>query len=297
MADETIFEKVLRVENKDIFIDLKQNRQGTYLKISERNGTSRSTVLIPASGLERLCKVLEEAVVSAKEKGGVSARVRKPRVDDPEIRSRSVYVSGISWATGDEELLEHMSHAEGIVKATVLRVREKRSLGCGLVEYDTREHALNAITVMNDTELGGRKIHCREDRDTEAEGEVVVEDVAPVRAPVNKAPKKEKEKKEQKDPKEIKAPKEPKAPAVEKVLDASKVFCTNLSWDTTPDELSLYFSQVGLVTDAEIMNRNGRSLGCGFVEFSDVTAVGVAIAELNSTELKGRPIVVREYYQ
>jgi len=40
-----------------------------YLKISERNGTSRNTVLIPASGLERLKQVLDEAVISAKDAG------------------------------------------------------------------------------------------------------------------------------------------------------------------------------------------------------------------------------------
>lgn len=290
MADESIFEKVLRVENKDIFIDLKKNKNGTYLKISERNGGTRNTILIPASGLERLHKVLEEAVVSAKEKGGVSPRVRKSRPEDPETRSRSVYVSGISWTTGDDELQAHMSQAGGVVKATVLRIKEKRSLGCGLVEYQTRDQALHAIKTMNDTELGGRKIHCREDRDQDAEAEgeerVVVEEVTPAPAS-SEAKGSKKERKER----------APKAPAADKILEANKVFCTNLSWDTTPDELSLYFSQIGIVADAEIMSRNGRSLGCGVVEFGEDAAVPVAIAALNSTELKGRVIVVREYYQ
>ena len=45
LTDDTIFERVLRVENKDIFVDLKKNKNGTYLKISERNGRNRSTVL------------------------------------------------------------------------------------------------------------------------------------------------------------------------------------------------------------------------------------------------------------
>jgi hypothetical protein len=48
------------VENKDIFVDLKKNRGGVYLKISERNGNGRNTVLMPASGIAKLKAVLEE---------------------------------------------------------------------------------------------------------------------------------------------------------------------------------------------------------------------------------------------
>jgi len=50
------------VENKDIFVDLKKNGNGVYLKLSERNGKSRSTVMIPASGIMRLKSVLDEIV-------------------------------------------------------------------------------------------------------------------------------------------------------------------------------------------------------------------------------------------
>jgi hypothetical protein len=69
-GDDTIFETMIKVENKDIFVDLKKNRSGIYLKISERNGTSRNTVLIPASGIPRLKKVLDDvAQANVKTKG------------------------------------------------------------------------------------------------------------------------------------------------------------------------------------------------------------------------------------
>lgn len=58
----TIFHHVTRVENKDIFVDLKKNSNGVYLKLSERNGKSRKTILIPASGIGRLKSVLEEVL-------------------------------------------------------------------------------------------------------------------------------------------------------------------------------------------------------------------------------------------
>jgi len=283
MEDESLFEKVLRVETKDIFVDLKKNRNGVYLKISERNGATRNTVLIPASGLERLKNVLDDAIISAKDKGISSIRVKKPRPVDPETRVRSVYVSGLSWNTSNDDLLQHMSAGGPCLKATVLRVKNRRSLGCGVVEYDSYETAAHAVKVLNDTELDGRKIHCREDRDL-SHGEVDGEgddELAPTQSP--QVPGKDKDSSAK--------------GGAEKVLDVCKVFCTNLSWDTTTEELSLHLSTSGEVLDAEILRRNGRSLGCGYVEFSNPASVGLAIAQLNGQPLKGRPVVIREYYQ
>lgn len=61
-----------RIENKDLFIDLKKNDNGIYLKLSERKGTLRKTVLIPASGISKLQAVLEEAAAIIKEQPGSS---------------------------------------------------------------------------------------------------------------------------------------------------------------------------------------------------------------------------------
>jgi hypothetical protein len=60
------------VENKDVFVDLKQNNSGTYLKICERNGKQRSTILIPAAGISRLSAVIEEVASIV----GKNSRVR-----------------------------------------------------------------------------------------------------------------------------------------------------------------------------------------------------------------------------
>lgn len=39
--------------------------------------------------------------------------------------------------------------------------------GCGVVTYETEEAAQNAIATLNDTELGGRMIFVREDRESQ----------------------------------------------------------------------------------------------------------------------------------
>jgi len=63
MNDQDIFTTMLKIENKDVFIDLKQNKNGKYLKISERNGTNRNTIVIPSSGIQRLKNALDEVIL------------------------------------------------------------------------------------------------------------------------------------------------------------------------------------------------------------------------------------------
>jgi hypothetical protein len=71
-----LFTSHLLVENKDIYVDVKKNKNGIYLKISERNGNSRNTVLIPASGIPRLREKLDEAesAANAHKKAGGAVR-------------------------------------------------------------------------------------------------------------------------------------------------------------------------------------------------------------------------------
>ena len=63
--ENEIYSAKIRVENKDIFVDVKKNDKGTYLKISERKrDKGRNTILIPASGLEALREVLGDALTA-----------------------------------------------------------------------------------------------------------------------------------------------------------------------------------------------------------------------------------------
>lgn len=166
-GDQDLFGTMIKVENKDIFVDLRQNSSGVYLKISERNGTSRNTVLIPASGISRLKTVLEE-VQNISLKNTRISHERKNRVaHDPAVVNRSIYVSGLAWSTSDTDLKNYFSKVAQVNSAVVLRKTrggKSFSLGCGVVEYQTPEIAAQAVAQMNDTELDGRMIKCREDR-------------------------------------------------------------------------------------------------------------------------------------
>ena len=288
-VDDIIFETMLRVENKDIFVDLKRNRSGVYLKISERNGASRNTVLIPASGILRLKKVLDDVALATVKTTGVS-RERKNRIaGDPEITSRSLYVTGLTWDTEEDELIQHFTQAGTVVSAAVLRQRRngntKSSMGCGVVEFASREIAMAAVAIMNETELKGRMIRCREDRVPDEE-EAAVEEVPDARhgAVATVSPRARVE------------------PATKKTLGAiaepTKVFVTSLTWDTTEDDLAQYLGLVGAVTSTTILSsRKGRSMGSGIVEFADKASVAEAISRLSNVDFKGRVIAVREYFQ
>jgi len=242
----------------------------------------------------RLKKVLDDVCLATANTKGVSRERRDRIAGDPEITSRSLYVTGLTWDTEEDELIQHFSQAGTVMSAAVLRQRRngntKSSMGCGVVEYSTREIALEAVEIMNETELKGRMIRCREDR-VPGEDELPTEDSseqkgtsdAPVGAPVPRAPR------------------PPRAETAARkvgtgVAEPNKVFVTSLTWDTTEDDLAEYFGTVGPVSTATILSTGkGRSMGSGIVEFADSTSVAEAISRLSNVDFKGRVIVVREY--
>ncbi|MCP3677153.1 MAG: DNA-binding protein [Deltaproteobacteria bacterium] len=50
----------LHIENKTLFVDLKENDGGKFLQIAELSNDRRSTVVIPFSGLEIFNEALQK---------------------------------------------------------------------------------------------------------------------------------------------------------------------------------------------------------------------------------------------
>lgn len=321
-TDETLFETMLRVENKDIFVDLKKNKGGVYLKISERNGGGRNTVLIPASGIPRLKSVLDEVTKESTKVKSVSRERRSRVAGDPDIVSRSVYVSGLTWDTTEDELWQHFAQAGSVVRAVILRQRrggnERSSMGCGIVEFAREDLAVNAVNLMNETELKGRRIYCREDRlpendeqDAVSASAVEATTAAPAgAAAVASVPAAPAAATKPRPPKRAAAAAPAAGPpasataatndvAVDtRVADPRKIFVSGLTWETTSEELSQFCSAVGAVEAAEILTtRKGRSMGSGIVTFADASAVSRAVAQFNGADLNGRKLGVRQYFQ
>src|SRR2546421_9407712 len=78
-----------------------------------------------------------------------------------------------------------------------------------------------------------------------------------------------------------------------------RLYVGGLPYQTTEQDLTDLFTQVGNVTEtAIILDRDtGRSKGFGFVEMSDDQEARSAIERLNGTSLGDRTIIVNEAHE
>eukprot|EP00331_Platyophrya_macrostoma_P002962 CAMPEP_0176429394 /NCGR_PEP_ID=MMETSP0127-20121128/13688_1 /TAXON_ID=938130 /ORGANISM="Platyophrya macrostoma, Strain WH" /LENGTH=348 /DNA_ID=CAMNT_0017811197 /DNA_START=37 /DNA_END=1083 /DNA_ORIENTATION=+ len=76
---------------------------------------------------------------------------------------------------------------------------------------------------------------------------------------------------------------------------ANRVFVGNLAFTTSWQSLKDHMRKAGEVVRVDVFSGpNGRSRGCGLVEYANTTDSGRAIQQLHQTELDGRRIFVRE---
>jgi hypothetical protein len=103
---------------------------------------------------------------------GRSQRQHKPyktprdRDDPMSSESRGVFCGNLSYETTWQSLKDHMRQAGEVTRADILTDRATgRSKGCGVVEYEDAADARKALRDLHDTELDGRQIILREDRE------------------------------------------------------------------------------------------------------------------------------------
>lgn len=80
--------------------------------------------------------------------------------------NRRVYVGNLSYEVSWQDLKDHFRPVGQIVHADIFRDQGGRSKGSGIVEFDNPGAANRAIKSQNDSELKGRRIFVREDRDS-----------------------------------------------------------------------------------------------------------------------------------
>ena len=198
--------------------------------------------------------------------------------------SNRVYVGNLSWQTSWQDLKDHMRDAGDVQYAKVLQDRDGRSKGCGIVEFTTVEGAKDAIEKLTDTELKGRKIFVREDREDgnkRGGGGGGGGDRPP------REPRQEKGGDSEGDRKDNERRNTDGEPG-------SQLFIGNLSWETGWQELKEHFRQCGEVERSDVaVDRNGRKKGFGFIRFSTAAEAKKAIDELNGVGFMGRPLEVR----
>jgi len=76
-----------------------------------------------------------------------------------------LFVGSLAYSVTDAELEEAFAEAGTVVSAKVIMDRDtNRSRGFGFVEMSTEEEAKNAVKLLNEKELGGRRIIVSEAR-------------------------------------------------------------------------------------------------------------------------------------
>lgn len=205
--------------------------------------------------------------------------------------SKRVYVGNLAWEVTSQDLSDHMKSGGLDVKsANVLTSPDGRSKGCGIVEFASSEVANQAVQTMNDSELKGRQIFVREDRGERrttgtggtggrsfdrsfgggGRGRGRNSSYSGRGGRFNNFTPSETSK-------------------------DRRVYVGNLSWEVAWQDLKDHMVEAGEVVRAEVIKEpNGRSKGCGIVEFASDEGAKKAIATLTDTELKGRRIFVRE---
>ena len=187
-------------------------------------------------------------------------------------RNSRVYVGNLSWGVSWQDLKDHMkSTGLDVARANIMTTPDGRSKGCGIVEFVTPEGAQQAVLTLNDTELNGRQIFVREDREDKSSGGGYS---TSTRGGGQGGGHRF---------------------TAGAQSQSKRVYVGNLSWDVRWQDLKDHMRQSGEVLHAEVIcESNGRSKGCGIVEFATPAEAQEAISTLTDTELKGRMIFVRE---
>ena len=178
--------------------------------------------------------------------------------------NKRLYVGNLAFEVTWQKLKDHFKQAGEVIRADVMEEPGGRSKGCGIVEFSTLQEAQLAMANLNETEILGRKIFVREDREAGKSLNIMG-----------------------------RTPRGP--PEVTPIANGCRVYVGNLSWEVKWQDLKDFCKVVGTVTRADVLEEpGGRSKGCGIVEYSNPMEAQRAINELTNQELKGRPVFVRE---
>ena len=188
----------------------------------------------------------EEKAIEKTEEETEEVVEEEEETPEKSAKANCCYVGNLSWGVTSEDLSAHMASTGcSVVKADVLRQNGNgRSKGCGLVEFASEEDASKAILTLNDTDLMGRSIFVREDREEKKSG-----------AGRTKA---------------VGSTSKGASPSAEAPAGGSgrRLYVGNLAYSVKWQTLKDFFRQAGNVVYAEVMTEaNGRSKGCGIGKY------------------------------
>jgi len=220
---------------------------------------------------------------------------------------KRLWVTNLDYRLTWQELKDYFKTGGEVVFANILMDRNYRSTGSGIVEFKTREDALNSYKKLNYTKIGDSKffIFIREDREDFAvkpkttfqpttRGNSNSKSFNPKN---NYPPRTTRNRSRNRNPR----PSNPKTtteetpsttPPDEK--NKRQIFLGNLPYTITYEDLKDIFSSVGEIEKTEVhLNYAGRSRGNGIVLFKNEKDAVTAVEKYNGMDLNGREILVK----
>ncbi|KAK3253069.1 hypothetical protein CYMTET_37661 [Cymbomonas tetramitiformis] len=188
---------------------------------------------------------------------------------------RRVYVMNLSWDTTWQSLKDHFRNCGNVIYADVMNESGSgRSKGCGIVEFEQASEALMAISTLSNSELDGRSILVREDREDRDLG-------GGSKGGGGRGAGRQQQRGSQQ-------------PQYQQTTVGTQLVVQNLPWSVTWQELKDLFRTAGTVARADVRtDESGRSKGYGTVTMNTPQEAAAAIQKLNNMEVDGRTIAVR----
>lgn len=182
---------------------------------------------------------------------------------------RTVYCGNLAWSVAWQDLKDHLKKIGPVEYCEILQYRDGRKTGSGIARFEKVEDAQRAIDELKDSDLNGRPLMIRADRENgqgPGSGKKGAKG-AGKSLPEDKADK--------------------------------QVYIGNLSWKTSWKELKSFCEEhIGPVEYCDILvDKDGRSGGAGlvrFVEQADADKAKEELDEDNLYEIDGRKVYIRE---
>jgi RNA recognition motif-containing protein len=252
-------------EAVSMFNDVELNGRQIFVREDreDRGGGSTSGQKYNRSNYQQRQRPNQPSLQSSGNKGG-GASNSASNATSSDSQSRRVYVGNLSWDVTWQDLKEHMRTAGEVVFAEIITEHNGRSKGCGIVHYATESEAQQAISTLAHTELKGRTIFVREDREGNTGGSSGHTGGSGRGQNFSGS-------------------------------NNASVYVWNLSYDTSWQDLKDHMRKAGNVDQATILtDDDGSSIGCGIVVYQKAQDAQRAIRELQDSELNGRPVKMRE---
>lgn len=211
--------------------------------------------------------------------------------------SHSVYVGNLSYDVVWQDLKDHFKSVGNVIRANVMMEPSGRSKGCGIVDFDSIKDANEAIMKLHNTELKGRLIFVRENREaiktgaTQSSSHNTSHEHQP---PKNAGRSVTVTGNDNGRNRLIGNHQQQAHPNGSK--GEARLYVGNLAWNVKWYDLKDLFKQVCPVLRADVILENDgvRSRGFGIVVVDNAVNAAAVIEKLNGSILHERQIFVRE---